>query len=190
MKQHRLIVLMGVALIALAGSAKASIVQVSFQSPATTVVLGDLFTVDIVADTTAPIVGWGLDLNLSTPGILSLAAAPAIPSPPWRTTTGADGDGLVGLADPLAPVNGSVTGTGILLATLTFSADVIGQTDLVLSVTPGDLTEGFPLTTPGDFATVSFALGSVTVVPEPIPLFSLTFGALAVLSRRRRRPRS
>lgn len=188
MKKHTA-TLIGIASFALAGSAQAGIVQVTarFDPPIQTVTLGDVFTVDIVADIVDPIVGWGLDLSFSAPGILSIDGPPTIPSPPWKATTGADADGLVALADPLAPVFGSVSGLDVVLATMSFSADLIGQTDLLLSATPGDLTEGFPLTTPGEFATVLFELGDVTVVPEPASLSMLVILTLPLLRSKRRR---
>jgi len=48
-----------------------------------------------------------------------------------------------------------VSGPGVLLATLTFHADAIGEVDLNASVTPGDPWEGFALD-PSGFATLAF----------------------------------
>ena len=154
------------------------------------VVVGETFEVDIVADIVTPVVGWGLDLTIDAPGIISLVGDPAIPNPPWAATIAPDGDKLAALAKPSKPTNGSVSGIGIVLATLTFSADALGQTDLILGITPGDLTEGFALD-PTGFATITFEPGNVSVIPEPTTLLLL----LSVLSyvlgsaRSRRRPR-
>ena len=119
-----------------------------------------------------------------------MSRPPSVAFPPWITTTTADGDGLAGLADPFAPTNGSVSGTGILPATLTFRADAQGTTDLLMSTTPGDLTEGFPLD-PTGFATITFEPGQITVIPEPatlLPMLAvLTCGLGWTRSRRRLR---
>jgi hypothetical protein len=120
---------------------------------------GEVFEIRLLADISDPVLGWGLDLSLA-PGVLSVVGAPSISSP-WQSVPAADGDGLAAYAFP-----DSVSGQDTLLATLTFSADAVGETDLVLSVTPGDLTEGFPLD-PSGFATSTFQTGHVTVVPEP-----------------------
>ena len=152
-------------------------VVVRFVPPSQIVNFDDVFTVDVVADINTPVVGWGLDVDLSVPTIASTFAAPSVAFPPWIAAAAADGDGLAGLADPFAPTNGSVSGIGILLATLTFHADAQGTTDLLMSTTPGDLSEGFPLD-PTGFATVTFEPGQVVVVPEPATLLPL----LAVLS--------
>jgi len=137
------------------------------------------FTVDIVADIPDPVVGWGLDLTIDDPAIISQVGAPAIGSQ-WSAGSAPDGDRLVGVAFP-----NSISGTDILLATITFSADALGETDLLLSITPADLTEGFPLD-PTGFADVTFEAGHVTVVPEPITLALLAVGSLVPLNRRRR----
>ena len=168
------------ALLLIVSSAEASLVSdvvVRFDPPMQTVSINDVFTVDLIADISAPVVGWGLDVDLSVPTIASISAPPIVVFPPWIAATAADGDGLAGLADPFAPTNGSVSGAGILLATLTFQADAQGTTDLLTSVTPGDLTEGFALD-PTGFATITFQPGEVTVIPEPATLLPL----LAVLS--------
>jgi len=164
--------------------AEASIVTVRFDPPVQAIPLGDPFTVDIVADIDMPVVGWGLDFTPATPGIISLTGPPAIGAD-WLGASAPDGDGLAGLASPLPPVNGSVSGIGIVLATLSLSADTIGSTDLVASITPGDLTEGFALD-PIGFATVTFQAGQITVVPEPATILVLLFSGLGLTRSRRR----
>jgi len=142
------------------------------------------FTLDLVADINTPVVGWGLDLNIETPGVVSVTGTPDIPFPPWIDVFAPDGDGLAAVADPFPPTNGSVSGLNILLATLTFSVDRLGETDLVPSVTEGDLTEGFPLD-PMGFGTVTFQNGHVMVIPEPTTAILLAL-AFAVAKPRRR----
>ncbi len=176
------------ALLLIVSSAGASLVTdvvVRFDPPIQTVNINDVFTVDLIADITAPVVGWGLDVGLSVPSIASIFTAPAVAFPPWIAAAAADGDDLAALADPLAPTNGSVSGTGILLATLTFQADAQGTTDLLMSTTPGDLTEGFPLD-PTGFATITFEPGLVTVIPEPGTVSFLLIAGVFALYRRNR----
>jgi hypothetical protein len=132
-------------------------VAVRFEPPTQTVNLGEQFTVDIVGDITEPVVGWGLDLTISDEAIVSLVGSPVI-GPAWVPAFTPDADDLAGIAFP-----DSVSGTGVLLATLTLSADAVGQVELTLSTTPGDLTEGFPLEAPTQFAAVTFESGSATI---------------------------
>lgn len=121
---------------------------------------GEVFTVNIVAELNRPVFGWGLDLSISMPGVLSMTADPAI-APPWFAGVAPDGDHLVGLAFP-----DSIMGENVLLATLTFHADSPGLTQLTPGSTPGDNTEGFPLD-PTGFATLTFHPALVRVAPEP-----------------------
>ena len=139
---------------------------------------GQQFQVQIVADIPSPVVGWGLDVAHSTSAI-SQVGSPAI-GPAWSAAFAPDGDDLAGMAFPQ-----SISGSGILLATLTFSADTLGGTDLIASITPGDLTEGFPLD-PTGFADVTFQTGHIQVTPEPAMLGLILVGATALRSRPRR----
>ncbi|MCK4660127.1 MAG: hypothetical protein KAV82_11450 [Phycisphaerae bacterium] len=142
--------------------AQASVI-VRFDPPDITADLGDVFNIDIVADISDPVVAWGLDLTIDDESVISLAGEPVI-GPDWTAAYAPDGDGLAGVAFPE-----SVSGNVILLATMTLSADVIGESDLRVSVTPGDFNEGFGLD-PEGFDTVTFELGHVTVIPEPVAL--------------------
>jgi hypothetical protein len=140
---------------------------------------GELFEIRILADIPEPVVGWGLDLGYDS-GVLSLAMAPVV-GPLWVEVLAPDGDGLAGYAFP-----SSISGQSILLATLVFWAEQAGETDLIVSVTPGDLTEGFPLD-PSGFADAVFEPGHVAVVPEPVPiaLAGLGWAVLSAHARRR-----
>ncbi len=162
----------------LASSAWGDII-VRFDPPDETVGLGDVFTMDIVADITDPVIGWGLDLSIVDPTIVSTVGAPAV-GPDWFGAFAPDGDGLVGLAFP-----DSVSGIGVLLATMTFSADALGETDLLLSITAGDLTEGFPLDIV-DFGMIDFEPGHVTVIPAPGAVLLGIIGLGMVALRKRR----
>lgn len=137
-------------------------VVVRFDPPAEVVSPGATFTVDIVADITDdPVLGWGLDLAFFDAAVLSLVGGPTI-GPAWFAAPTIDGDGLGGLAFPTSVM----PDTDVLLATLTFHADAVGETDLIAGVTPGDLTEGIALD-PTGLADVTFEAGHVTVVPAP-----------------------
>lgn len=154
-------------------------VAVRFDPPTETRALGEIFTMDIVADIPDPVTGWGLDMTMDDELIASQVGSPAI-GPAWAAAFAPDGDELAGLAFP-----DSVSGTSIILATITFSADAIGFTDLLLGVTPGDLNEGFALD-PSGFADISFEPGRIQVVPEPASLFLLAALAAPAFAIRRR----
>ena len=158
-------------------------VCVRFDPPVTVANPSDVFTIDIVADINTPIVGWGMDLTIVTPTVASLTGGPVIPFP-WLAAFAPDGDQLAGLASPFDPVFGAVSGTDIILATLTFTADAPLETDLLLSITAGDATEGFALD-PTGFAVVQFETGKI-IVPEPAGLILLACCLPACLLLRRR----
>ncbi|MCK4660931.1 MAG: hypothetical protein KAV82_15530 [Phycisphaerae bacterium] len=162
--------------LSLGRSAQASVI-VRFDPPDITVDLGDVFNINIVADISDLVVAWGLDLTIDDESVVSLVGEPTI-VPDWIAAYAPDGDGLAGVAFP-----NSISGSDILLATVTFSADVIGETDLLLSVTPGDFNEGFGLD-PEGFDTVTFELGHVTVIPEPVTLCFLTVVVLVTARRK------
>jgi len=129
---------------------------------------GSVFDVQITADINAPILGWGLDLTFDD-SVLSLTGLNI--GSIWSAGTALDGDGLAGLAFPTP-----VSGTGLLLATLTFQPLTEGVSSLALGVTPTDLTEGFPLLSSG-FADFSLTNGNVSVTSVPIPAAILLFGS-------------
>ena len=147
--------------------------------------LGEVFNIDIVADIPDAVVAWGLDLTIEDAIVLSPVGDPVI-GPLWIAGYAPDGDGLAGLTYP-----SSVVGNDILLATITFSADAVGETDLLLSddnppphlSPPNDLTEGFGLD-PTGFAEVTYQPGHVEVVPEPATLILLAFGGLLAFRKR------
>ncbi|HHM06394.1 MAG TPA: hypothetical protein ENJ19_11755 [Gammaproteobacteria bacterium] len=169
----------------------AGAVVVSLTPSTTDITVGDLLTVDIVADIplTEPVLGWGLDLDNAS-GLLTATGSPLIGSA-WIPAFGFDGDGLAGLAFPLP-----VVGDDTLLATLTFEAVGAGTALLMPGYTATDLTEGFALS-PFDFASTSFTGLSLTIkeasftVPEPptallLALCGAGFGMKHYRRRKRR----
>ncbi len=138
--------------------------------------LGGMFSISIRADLPDPVLGWGLDISYDH-SVLTMVGMPAI-GPLWAGGFAPDGDGLAGLAFPTG-----AHGSSVLLATLNFSAAATGQTDLTLSVTPGDLKEGFALD-PTGFAIASFQPGHLEVLPEPAT--ALLFGIAALVLTRRK----
>ena len=177
---NNLAVVMMSLVFAIAPNATADI-TVRFDAPDVTVGLGDVFSMDILADIPAaePVLGWGLDLAIADAAIASLTGAPVV-APPWFATFTPDGDGLGGMAFPF-----SVSGDSVLLATITMSADSLGETDLFLGATAGDLTEGFPLD-PAGFAGIVFETGHITVVPVPgaALLGAIGLGVIGLFRRR------
>ena len=167
-----------VAAFLLAAAAVSANVTVRFEPASLTVDPGTIFSMAIVADIPQPLVGWGLDLTIQNPAVVSVHAAPSI-GPLWVSAYAPDGDGLAGLAFP-----SSVSGIGVVLATISLSADAAGETDLWISVTPGDLTEGFALD-PTGFDTFTVEPGHVKV-PEPSTIALLGLATLVVARRRGR----
>ncbi|OWY72492.1 hypothetical protein B7486_06110 [cyanobacterium TDX16] len=140
------------------------------------IVEGGYFSVNIVADINVPVVGWGIDLRLTPESAIALAGLPSIGSA-WVPSPSADGDGLAALAFPNA-----ITGNAILLATVDLQAISIGDAELSIETTIGDLTEGFARD-PMGFASLTATPAHVTVIPEPAAFALLCFAGLL------RRPR-
>lgn len=145
---------------------------VGFGTLPSTFAVGDMFTVDILADIPNPVVGWGLDLAFD-PTKLTLTAPPTIGSA-WSPAFAPDSDGLAALAFPA-----SISGLAVPLASLSFTVAALGDFGLGLSTTPGDLTEGFALD-PSGFALTTFLPppppGPSGVVPVPSAFLLAAFG--------------
>jgi outer membrane receptor protein involved in Fe transport len=141
--------------------------------------------VNIVADIpqSDAIIGWGLDLGVANPALVSWNLVSIGPS--FVPFTGPDGDGLGGVVP--TPPGTSLWGTGILLATVQFNGlGFAGVTGISLSDSnPSDLSEGFALDPDvGGFAAVTYMPGTVTVLPEPASFGLLALAGLALLRRR------
>jgi len=140
--------------------------------------VGETFEVEIFGDLSLPIVGFGLDAEHDEALLL---LSQTLVGPSWTPVASADGDDIAGLAI-LPGISGNT-----LLATLTFEGLMPGLSDLTLSLTLGDPTEGFALPTPGEFDDVDFGLPlEVRVIPEPASAALLVAG-LAWLAHQRRR---
>ncbi len=137
------------------------------------------FSVEIRADLGPQILGFGLDFDVS-PSFASPQGPPSIGSA-WLSVPAADGDGLAGIAFPLA-----VTGENVLLATVWLVATSSGEFELTPSVSPGDQAEGFALD-PTGFDSTQFVSLRIRAVSEPssLPLGVLAFGALVCAGMRR-----
>jgi hypothetical protein len=162
--------------------AAASTVAVSFSPPGGVHGVGDIFTIDWLADIPDLVVGWGLDLSFNAT-VLSLDGVSI--GPAWFPILGPEPDDYGGLAFPT-----SVSGANVLLATLSFRALAPGSTAITASFDPLNFAEGFPLET-GQFADVQLTGGAVTVsgVPEPalaLPLALILVGLFAWRESRRR----
>ncbi len=151
-------------------------VVVRFDPPTSIVSVGDTVHIDLVADFPEPVLGWGLDLDNSNTFVAALASLPTI-SAPWTAAFTADGDGLGAVAFP-TPVSGS----GVVLAELTFHAAEVGISQLSMHATSGDFTEGFARY-PSGFLQFTSEVGIIEVIPEPATAILIALG-LASLTRR------
>ena len=149
--------------------------------------VGGTTDVQILADipVAEKIVGWGLDLTVDLP-VGHVVAGSVVIGPLFDAVATADGDDLAGYVHL-----DSLSGNGVLLATVTLMGDVLGDSPLTLSdnnapphvYPPADLTEGFGLD-PTGFAGVVYHPGVLHVIPEPTTLALLVLGGLALARRR------
>ena len=166
-----------IASIATSSTARAT-VSVSLELPANSPAVGESFDIRIVADLSEAILGWGLDFDVA---LLAIAVVTDVQiADPWLAASTTDGDELAGVAFP-----SSISGSHILLATLTLEALAEGSTDLFIGDDhPTDLTEGFALD-PSGFDAVEYTPDVLTIVPEPASIGTL--GALLVIAAWRHR---
>ncbi len=178
--QQRLAAVLAFGVVVLASSlpAKAT-ATVSLALPSQSPVVGELFEIQIVADLSDAVVGWGLDFSIAD-DLVATVTQVEIDSA-WIAVATVDGDGLAGVAFP-----DSISGTEVILATITLEALAEGTTQLWLSdENPADVSEGFALD-PTGFDSVVYKPASLTVVPEPATLTVLGWAVLVLLRRHRR----
>lgn len=162
-----------------------ALITLSFDPTPAEVSLNDTIAVDLIADIPAAesINSWGLDISFDS-SVLTLNSFTK--GPIWTGGLGScslDDDEICGSA--LVPsINGSS-----LLGTFNFTAIGIGSSALDLSVTEGDITEGFRLVVPaspiGGSIDWNYSAGLVNVGPsgsvsEPAILTLMAFGIAAI----------
>ncbi len=128
---------------------------------------------DVYADISASdaIIGFGFDIE-TTGGITFDHFTVALP---FDAVSTPDGDGIAGLT-LASPVYGPHVLVGTAYFTFTGGPYRVSGSDDY----PEDLTEGFALPTPGEFAQVTYWF----YAPEPTAGALLGFGALVLLRRR------
>ncbi|MCG8408426.1 MAG: PEP-CTERM sorting domain-containing protein [Phycisphaerales bacterium] len=166
----------------LTGSARADIVVSALPAQQSFAPGPGSTTLDLIADIPEPdaIIGFGIDALIDTllgPGNLTIDNVTI--GTEFDLIAAPDGDELAGIIPPFD----SLWGDGVLLATVGVSWDDVGIWTVTPSVTPGDLTEGFP--TPTGFADVSSFVGAQITAPEPGSLALTLLAGIALLRRRR-----
>jgi len=165
-----------------AGAANATIIVQWAPMDSVIPSVGGTTTVDLVANIPEDdkILGWGLDVLVSNPSIVSMTDVTI--GPMFDPFPAPDLDGLAGSVFP--PTDG-VWGANVLLATIEFTGLKEGSAYLFSGATPADLTEGFAKFLPvGEFADAQFMCDStITVLPEPGSLALLMLGLLALRRR-------
>jgi hypothetical protein len=141
--------------------------------------VGGSTTLEIRADFDAPVVGFGIDLLLDS-AVFAIVGVPAI-GPAWSPLFAPDGDGLAGLGP-----EAGIVGSDVLLASILLDRVGAAGSSISGAITPGDLTEGFPLL-PSGFDTAVFLPTQVAAIPEPHTAALLGVGLAAISGRRIRR---
>ncbi len=162
-------------------------ISVSIEPSNSIVQVGDTFTVDILADITSidAIVGWGMDLSFDSLILSHNPLTDVLIGPSFNAAPTLDGDGLAGLLPFSPPPITGVSGSDVLLATMTFEASQTGTTSLLGGFTLGDLTEGF-VQLGGGQVDVAFNGGLVQVIPAPTAAVLGLIGLAAVAMTKRR----
>lgn len=155
----------------------AGTVTVSFSSPTLTFTNGQVLSVNLLANLPDPVLGFGVDVE---PGSSKLSLTSAIVGPLWFPGSGSQSDDVYGLAFPV-PISGS----GVLLARLTFTALGSGSSTLIAAYDSRNLAEGFPLVT-GGYDPNNLA-NEAPQVPEPAAPLLVGFGILSIVRIRNRR---
>lgn len=157
--------------LALAPASAQALAIVEVRLERSSVEIGDTVRIDLYADLSRSVVGWGLDLGVD-PNLLEPMGSPQIGTQ-WAPVTAADGDGLAGLRTTPLPAQNDVW-----LASVTFLGLAYGTALVFADMTPGDLAEGFALD-PIGFDTVTLGTATIEVVPEPATGALVVLGVLA-----------
>lgn len=181
----------GIATIAIAmlscGSAMAAGIDVTLAPDAEEYVVGDTVLVSVLATPEAPLVGYGFDLVMDDPSILTYEGFDA--GDAFTRVSSRDGDGLAALS-----FMGGMTGPDLLIGVVTYTAVDAGEVTLDLGITAGDLSEGFGSNGEGIFLDLNSSPATITVmdfpvagdtpvIPEPATMAMLA-GGLLLLRRR------
>ena len=184
--QRFLIPLLFSAVLGTAQVARAESIVVSFVPSATSVTVGEVFTIDVIASipTSANLVSWGMDIDFNSDVLAHDALADVAIGAAFTTTFApvGDGDGLLGITlAPDPPANGG----DFVLATLTFTAIEAGVTEITGAYTADDPFEGF-FGSGGTVLPIDFGSAMVTVVPLPPAVLVGGLGLAVVVVLRRR----
>ena len=168
-------------------SALAAIV-LSFDEPANNVAQGEEFSVDLVADIdpSMAIASFGLDVTFDATILDTVSAVVPTPNPFVGSLVDTSTDGLIALTG-FAPPGPGLSGL-LTLATLTFTAEMIGTTALDVAFPDFPVLDGFALVAGGVVLPDVVTPGQVTVVPLPAGAWLLGSGLVAfgAVARRRR----
>lgn len=184
----------------LLGANPAQATMITLSPANSTVALSDTVNIDILADIDAAdaIIGFGFDLALSGTGGLTFdgfTPGAGFADDPFFLAPLSDADGIRGASAGDLLFGPPVSGTGILLGTLMFTASAVG--DITVDLGADDLafffTEGLiplDISIPNFLPPVTTARVTVTApvpVPEPgtLALFGLGLVGFAALRRRR-----
>ena len=169
-----------------------AVIIVSFDAPVTNVAPGDMFSVDLVADVDSgmAITSFGLDVTFD-PAILDTDSA-VVPTPiPFvGSLVDTTMDGVIKLTG-FGPPGPGLSGL-LLLATLTFTAEMAGMTALDLAFPDFPVLDGFGLAAGGVALPDAVMPGQVNVtgvIPEPSTFLLVGLGLAALLgcgSRKRK----
>jgi hypothetical protein len=160
----------------LVSPALAGIIDVSISPAIQNVPLSNgTTTVQLVANIPAddPLIAYSIDLIIIGASATWNPAATVV-GPGFDAAFHHDNDGVSGIVH-VPP--GSISGNGVVLATLGFNLVGLGATTVSPGITEGDPFEG--LTTVGlDFAPHTLHAGVINVIPEPATLALLGLGML------------